>query len=147
MTKEVLISISGLQFSSDSEDAVEMITVGNYYFKNKKHYVIYDEVMEGFSGVTKNTIKFSDNTVDIIKDGVSNVHMTFELHQKNLTYYDTPFGNILIGINTNKIKVSEIEDKIQLDIDYALDINYDFVADCKIKIIITTKDKANIKLQ
>ncbi len=147
MTKEVLISISGLQFSSDSEDAVEMITVGNYYLKNEKHYVIYDEVMEGFSGITKNTIKFSGDTVDIIKNGVTNVHMSFEVHKKNLTYYDTPFGNILIGINTNKIKVNETEDKIQLDIDYSLDINYDFVADCKIQITITAKDKANIKLQ
>ena len=147
MTKEVLISMSGLQFSSDSEDAVEVITVGNYYLKNEKHYVVYDEVMEGFSGITKNTIKFSGDTVDIIKNGVTNVHMSFEVHKKDLTYYDTPFGNILIGINTNKIKVNETEDKIQLDIDYSLDINYGFVADCKIQITITAKDKADIKLQ
>lgn len=147
MSKEVLISISGLQFSTESEDTVELITMGNYYLKNDKHYVIYDEMIEGFSEVTKNTIKFSENSVDIIKNGVTNVHMSFELNKKNLTYYDTPFGNLLIGINTRKINISEMEDKTLLEINYALDINYDFVADCKIQIAVTDKDKANIKLQ
>lgn len=78
MTKDVLLSISGLQFAArDEEDVepVEVITAGDYYKKNGKHYIMYDEVMEGFDGNTRNIIKLTDESLDITKKGVSNVHM------------------------------------------------------------------------
>ena len=48
MTKEVLIRISGLRVMDGDEEDVEVITKGEYYWRNGKHYVFYDEVMEGF---------------------------------------------------------------------------------------------------
>jgi len=59
MTKDVLLSIRGLQFVAREEEdiePVEMITAGDYYKKNGKHYIMYDEVMEGFDGNTRNII-------------------------------------------------------------------------------------------
>lgn len=48
MTKEVLISLKGLQSSMESgEELVEVIVAGEYYFRNNKHYLLYEEVMEG----------------------------------------------------------------------------------------------------
>ena len=62
MTKDVLVKISGLQFSDDQDnDPVEIITTGSYYKKNGKHYILYDEVQEGFDGVTKSVIKVNDD--------------------------------------------------------------------------------------
>ena len=42
MTKEVLVTISGLQFAEDreNEEAVEIITAGDYYKRNGKHYIV-----------------------------------------------------------------------------------------------------------
>ena len=49
MTKDVIVSISGLQMPAEGEaEPVEVITVGDYYQKNGKHYVLYEEVNEGF---------------------------------------------------------------------------------------------------
>ena len=70
MTKDVLLSISGLQFTTrDDEEVepVEVITAGDYYKKNGKHYIMYDEVMEGFDGNTKNIIKLTEDSLDITK--------------------------------------------------------------------------------
>ena len=56
MTKDVLLRIQGLQFlqeENENPEPVEMITSGDYYKRNGKHYVLYDEEMEGFDGVTK----------------------------------------------------------------------------------------------
>ena len=62
MTKDVLVKISGLQFAEDQDNGpVEIITTGNYYKKNGKHYILYDEVQEGFDGVTKSVIKVNDD--------------------------------------------------------------------------------------
>ena len=96
MTKEVLVTISGLQFSPETDnESVELITSGSYYKKNGKHYIIYDEVNEGFSQTTRNIIKLNDDFMDITKRGVSNVHMMFEKNRKNVTYYYTPYGSLL----------------------------------------------------
>ena len=48
MEKEVLVSISGLQFINEDKDVVEMITVGDYYKQGSRHYVMFDEAIEGF---------------------------------------------------------------------------------------------------
>ena len=62
MTKEVLLTISGLHMDtvSDELDAenepIEVITPATYYLKNGKHYVLYDELIEGMLGSIKNTI-------------------------------------------------------------------------------------------
>ncbi|MBR3644477.1 MAG: DUF1934 family protein, partial [Parasporobacterium sp.] len=62
MTKDVMISVSGIQFGPDVDgEKVEVITKGNYYKKKNKHYLLYDEITEGIDGVTKNTVKFDEN--------------------------------------------------------------------------------------
>ena len=58
MTKDVLISISGLQFAGgENSEPVEVSTSGSYYKKNGRHYSLYDEVAEDTAGTTKNIIK------------------------------------------------------------------------------------------
>ena len=52
MTKDVLISISGLQFAGgENSEPVEVITSGSYYKKNGRHYILYDEVAEDSAGM------------------------------------------------------------------------------------------------
>jgi uncharacterized beta-barrel protein YwiB (DUF1934 family) len=92
MTKDVLVSVAGLQFEVDQEAPIEVITAGEYYFKNEKHFILFEEILEGHDGITKNTVKVSEKQIDIMKRGISNVHMIFEENQKNMTYYNTPFG-------------------------------------------------------
>ena len=68
MTKDVLITISGVQILDEEDDDVEMVTRGDYYNKNGKHYITYDEVMEGFAEPVKNIIKVSPGSEMCIRD-------------------------------------------------------------------------------
>lgn len=146
MTKDVIVSISGLQMDMENQAPIEVITVGNYYYKNGKHYILFDEAA-GDSGVlTKNTIKIAENRVDVIKKGESSVHMIFEPDTKNMTYYQTPFGSFLVGINTLKISRQEDDLNIHTKINYALEVNYSHMSDCSIEINIKSKDDKNFSL-
>lgn len=148
MTKDVILTISGLQFAHGTDaEPIEIVTAGNYYKKNGKHYIIYDEVMEGFEGATKNIIKVSEDSFDITKKGITNTHMVFEENKKNVTYYNTPFGNIFIGIDAEKIQVEESENQIDVEIKYALEANYEHLADCKIQMNIKSKEAGDFSLQ
>lgn len=66
MTKDVLITISGMQFDIE-EEPVELVTVGTYYLKNGKHYVLYEEQTEGNGQVTKNIVKFYEGHFEMTK--------------------------------------------------------------------------------
>ena len=98
MTKEVLISISGLQTALDDmenedNDPIEIINSGNYFFKDGTHYIFFEEVAEGIPGVTKSQIRLhGKETLEVIKKGVSNMHMLFERNKTNRGFYKTPFG-------------------------------------------------------
>ena len=142
MEKEVLLSLKGLQFAVGEEgaQALETITPAEYFVRNGSHYVIYDEVMEGFEENTRNVIKFKDSLVEVTKKGLMNVHMVFEEKKKNMTSYVTPFGNILIGIDTADIKIKESEDAISVDVEYTLEANYEHLADCKIEMSIKNRE-------
>lgn len=148
MTQEVLLTLRGLQFDQREEDAdqIEMVTVGDYYKRNDKHYVVYEEITEGFTQPTKNRLKISEHIVELSRNGLVNVHMVFQENKKNLTNYNTPFGQILIGIDTKKIQIDEQEDKITVDVDYSLDVNYEFLSDCHIRIHISSKENSSFSL-
>ena len=145
MTKDVLVSISGMHMGitepqpDEGDEPIEVVTPASYYCRNGKHYIIYDEVMEGMAGTIRNKIKITgDASVEIMKSGVSGTHMVFEKNKKNLTYYKTPYGQMLIGINTKNMKVSVSEDNIDVLVDYELDVNHEPLADCKIRMNITS---------
>ncbi len=146
MTKDVLIRIRGLQVMHEESDDIEMITTGDYYQKNGKHYIIYHEKMEGMEGSVKNTLKISDQTIAIKKDGYAATNMVFQKNKKNTTCYATPMGDLTIGISTKDISLQEDEDNLIVSIGYALDINYEFVSDNSIQLHICSKEKAELRL-
>lgn len=146
MTKDVLITISGVQMSDGDNSDVEMITTGSYYRKNGKHYITYDEVLEGYEGTIRNLIKIQPDSMDIIKSGLTNVHMTFEKNKKRLTCYATPMGDMMVGLNTKSIFVSENEDSLKVLVEYSLDINYEHISECNIQVDIQSRSQAQVHL-
>ena len=63
MTHDVVVSLKGLQLAPDQQsDAVEVIAPGEYYIRNNKHYVLFEEIMEGET----QTLKICLNSMKII---------------------------------------------------------------------------------
>lgn len=139
MTQKVLLTLQGMQFdqSGENADQIETVADGDYYKKNDKHYVIYEETTEGFSQPIKNRLKFSENMVELSRSGAVSVHMVFQANKKNLTNYNTPYGQILIGINTKNIQIQEQENHIMLEVEYTLDVSGEFLSDCHMTIDIS----------
>lgn len=148
MTKEVLITISGMQLGPNTDnDITELIISGSYYKKRDKHYLVYEEVDADGAGATKNLVKFDDKTFSITKSGTSNVNMVFEENKKNITNYILPFGSLVIGVDTRKFNITETEDEISIHIDYSLDINYEPFANCTIQMSIKSKTENAVSLE
>ena len=141
MTKDVMISIRGIQFDNGQDgEKIESIQRGEYYHKNNTHYIMFEEIIEGMDDPVKSMIKLKKGEMHLNKKGPINVNMEFLENKKTLTDYRTPFGSIVIGIEATKVEFEEEEKRIVANVDYAMDVNYEHLADCKIKVDIRAKD-------
>lgn len=66
--------------------------------------------------------------------------------RKTMTSYLTPYGSILIGLDTSRVTFTEEEKEISVNVDYALEVNYEYLADCRIEMHIRPKDGEGINL-
>lgn len=143
MTKRVLLRIKGTQFTQgiaeDKAEDIEVICPGEYYYRNNTHYIRYEEVMDGEPEPVKSMIKLRDGECIVTKKGICQTQMVFENGKKSLTDYVTPFGNIMIGLDTTALMVEETEDIIRIFIKYGLEANYQFMSECTMEIEIEAK--------
>lgn len=82
MTKDAFASIKGLQSVEAEEETVEMIAPGIYFERDGKHYIKYDEAVEGTEETIQNLIKVDGSSMEVTKRGVTNAHMVFERNKK-----------------------------------------------------------------
>lgn len=138
MTKDVLVTISGMQHDIGDE-AIELITDGAYYFRNGKHYVLYEEQPESNESITKNIVKFNGEQFEMTKKGGNNSYLLFNKDQKTSTIYQTPAGPMQINVTTHDFSVTETEEELAVNIKYALDINYNFISECEVNFKVQAR--------
>ncbi|MCR4728124.1 MAG: DUF1934 domain-containing protein [Lachnospiraceae bacterium] len=133
MKRDVLVTIKGLQYalSENDDQRVETINRGTFYTRNNKNYVVYEETLSE-KEIVKSVLKFDDKLLELNKKGPFNVHMTFEEGKKNYTAYNTPYGDIMIGIDTTAVVCKRAADEINMAIEYDMEVNYEHLAKCRI---------------
>ena len=60
MTKDVLVTVRGLQMTPDGDDTIEVTTTGKYYEKDGKRYLFYDEIGDDTNLIVKNSIQITE---------------------------------------------------------------------------------------
>lgn len=141
MTKEVIVSVVGYQFEVSENEPIELVTNGEYYNRNGKHFIMYEEYLSEGDEATKNILKIHNGVVELTKKGESNLKMEFEKGKTNETYYHTPIGTLLVGIHTDEVEVRENERELGVKIQYSLEVNGSHVSACEIQIKISSKSK------
>lgn len=137
------IEISEEDNSNPKDDDLEVINLGRYGVINGSEYIRFDEINEDSSKI-KNTIKIACNedgavVVELIKNGAYSTHMIFEAGKKSTTAYETPFGNLLLGIYTKSLRIKREEERIVIKLEYSLDVNYNTVSECSVEIDVLSR--------
>ena len=80
MTKDVLVTIKGVQSLEDIEEQedVEVVAKGDYYYRNGHHFIMFDEMSDEDYQTTKNTIKITEKSVEVRRKGADHGQMMFE---------------------------------------------------------------------
>lgn len=105
------------------KDRFELETLGDFYEKNGKFYIIYEETeLTGFKDTTT-TVKISHEAVLLTRKGGVDSRMEFELNKKRLCNYNTPYGAIPVATELSELSCSLNNFGGGVKIKYSLDFN------------------------
>lgn len=141
MTKDVILTISGLhETDGESDGAVETMTPGQYFLKNGKHYILFEELMEGVEGEIKSTIKIAQDQVELTRKGGTATRMVFKEGQEHLALYHTPMGPLSLSVYTERIRSDIGENEIHVEIDYSIKAQEQIITESKVSLNICPKE-------
>lgn len=147
MTKDVILSLKGMQYiqGEGTPEPVEVVTPARYYKKNGKHYLVFEERVEGFKQATQNVLQFTDGRLSVHRRGLINSEMLFEEGKQTNSSYATPLGVMDLSIAATGFSLKEDTDEIDYKVAYALMADQ-FSADCQISMKIQAKNGGELHL-
>ncbi|MBQ3587679.1 MAG: DUF1934 domain-containing protein [Oscillospiraceae bacterium] len=137
MRENYLITIDGFMSMGDDTDSVSLTTVGSYYEKNGKQYIVYKETeATGFAGCTT-TLKVWEGGVSMTRFGnMANSTLIIEKGAVNLCNYQTVAGPIMLDINGIDI-VNNLHPKGgSLTFEYSLNSSGMLISDNKVNVTV-----------
>ncbi len=122
MKKDVWLSIKGIQHVGDESDTVELMTGGNLVIKDGKTFLTYKEKVDDQNETTLLKVEGNDR-VTMSRMGPYRSHFIIEKGKRHLCHYGTDFGDLTIGICSQKITSSLDESGGDLYFRYTIDVN------------------------
>jgi uncharacterized beta-barrel protein YwiB (DUF1934 family) len=125
MEDKYILSIKGFQtYDDDTDDSdITLTTEANFKKQDGVYFINYEESeITGLDG-TKTSIEVGDNYVSLSRSGNINSQMLFMKDRKTSSYYNTPYGNMMIDIFTNNLDIDVTNDGGEIKVGYLLDIN------------------------
>lgn len=136
-----LITISDYHDTDGEIEKSELTTTADISGIAQDYTIVYDEQSDELKGCTT-TLRITDgNSIIISREGKYNTELRIEQGKRNLCYYSTPVGQIVMGVYTSKVHSEFEEGKIvELEFSYSLDFNNNLVSENRLKITAEYKE-------
>ena len=144
MMKDVWISISNRQQDGGKEENTLVFdTAGYYFFDDGVGVLSYQESeLTGLEG-TRTSVMVMPDQVVVDRDGILTGRMVFREGVRDSFPYDTPSGQMMLGIDTRRIRHNFNENGGDVEIDYITDLSHAFVANNNFRISVKEMEKQN----
>ena len=122
--KKVMISIKGTPVPTENEDeSFELMTDGEYSREDGvSTFSYFESELTGLDGLLT-TFNVEPDRVILRRGGGLSGDMIFSESQKHHFLYETPFGSILMGIDTHSIVKNMRDDGGSLEIRYDIEVD------------------------
>ncbi len=122
--KKAIISIKGFQTAQHSdEESFELVTDGEYSLKDGiAEFSYLESELTGYAGMQTTFVVEPDRVV-LTRAGGMNGEMIFSEGRKHHFVYETTYGSLTMGIDTQCITQELNEDGGSLEIHYAIDVD------------------------
>lgn len=135
MTKDVMISIRGLQeYEGIDSDSIELVTAGTLTATGQGYNLTYKEsAITGMDG-TVTSFDIAPKRVVLTRTGPICSEMVFEAGCRHLSLYQTPYGNMEVGVRARMMRCTLDENGGELEVDYAIDIDHAMAGENRFRI-------------
>ena len=122
--RKAMISIKGLPaYSYNEDDGYELMTDGEYLSKDGiSTFSYFESELTGLDGLIT-TFNVEPDRVVLSRGGDMSGEMIFSEKQKHNFLYETPFGSIMMGIDTHSIQRNLRDDGGSLEIRYDIEVD------------------------
>ena len=123
--KDVMITVRSKQSNPDGsdEDSIELVTEGKYSYDSEKSVISYEESeITGFGGCTT-TFSVYPNRIVMNREGSGSGDMIFDSEKRHQYYYETPAGNMMLGVVTLSSKSALHNSGGNIEVHYLLDLD------------------------
>lgn len=122
MKKDVMVSFKSYnKYDEDNSEKIEFLTKGDFFEKDGKYYLKYEEQNE-YDKVTT-TLKIEGEKVTILRYGATNTQMIVEKGKKHLNYYETPHGAFTVGVYSDEVDVNINGNEGNIRLNYNIELN------------------------
>ena len=126
MEKPVIISIRGVQTSvpGEEEDVMELVTQGVLTGDEGDGFTLRyrESELTGLEGTTT-TFRIGKDRITLSREGTLNSEMVFQEGQRHVSLYETPYGGLMLGVNTRTARADMGNAGGNLEIRYALEVD------------------------
>ncbi len=140
MEKDVLISLTSIQWQDSEKNETSLLTKAKYTNGGGWSVFSYEDTeATGFDG-SVTTIKVNDegSSASITRVGTANSVLSLEAGRKHFCQYGTPYGVMQIGVYTHAI-ANTLDKDGRLYLKYTLDLNSSYLSDNE--IIMTVQNQ------
>ena len=139
MEKPVIISVRGTQQSNpeEKEDVMELVTQGVLTRDEGGYTLTYQESeLTGLEGTTT-TFLVEKDKITLRREGSINSEMIFQVGQRHLCLYETPYGGFMLGVNTQRAWSDLDQTGGSLSIRYIMEVENERVGENSFEIHVS----------
>ena len=133
--KEVwILTLKSIQRDQDEKSTSELITEARYHMdENGDRVISYDESeTTGMEGSRMELRISPDNMVSVIRTGTFQTHLVVRPGRKHFCHYETPFGEIPVGVAARWVRAALTDEGGPLEMRYTVDTNSTLLSDNEI---------------
>lgn len=131
----VIIKMKSRQITPDDEEETELVTTGTCDRENGVLTLSYEDTdATGFAGSTTTICVAKDSLVTILRSGKANSNLTLELGKKHFCLYQTPYGNMTLGVQAKRLSCITEEGRGSVEMEYVIDLNAAFLSENLIEL-------------
>lgn len=125
MRQIVVITLRGKQQYVDMDpDSIELVTEGVMEWNGDRCTLSYLETELTGMGSTKTIIQIQGEEVTLLREGEVYTQMVFRQGKRHLSLYNTPYGEMTIGVNARHVLVDMDEQGGDLELDYDIEMDH-----------------------
>lgn len=140
--KDAIVKITDNHITDGEKFICELTTTGSFGMQGGAYIISYDETDEELSGCVTTLRIEAPEKISMLRSGKYNTEMVFEKDRRHTCFYNTPIGELMMGIYARSVSSRLGEKGGTVKFAYTIDFNNDLVSENELTVFVRLRDAA-----